>query len=81
MEGVPHTSTVVSYSNLVWQCVFELAGSALAGAREYPPLLTTNGKTMRAKIPPGTWAISTRSKSRDTLKTRAVGLEAASTKS
>jgi hypothetical protein len=48
MKGVPHASTVVSYGNLVWQCVFELAGSPLAGAREYPPLLTTNGSTTRA---------------------------------
>jgi hypothetical protein len=43
MESAPPASAVVSYSDLVWQCVVELAGNALGGAQEYPPLLTTNG--------------------------------------
>jgi len=42
------------YSNLVWQCVLELGGSPLAGTRIYPPLLTTNGHTLRATRAPGT---------------------------
>jgi hypothetical protein len=81
MESVPHVNTVVSYGNLVWQCVFELARSPLAGAVIHPPLLTKNSNTTRVAIRPGTYAISTRSKSRDTLETRALVLGAASKKS
>lgn len=72
---------VWQFRMVIWSgSVVELTGNQLAGGRKYPPLLTTAGGTTRSTKSSGIKAICTRSKSHDTLKTRALGLEA-STKS